>query len=47
MAFEDYSKYASEWFDVEERKRQRLEVFPKECEGAYEMGKRLAAAGKT
>jgi multimeric flavodoxin WrbA len=44
--FEDYSKYASEWFDVEERKRQRREVFPEECKRAYEMGKRIAAAGK-
>lgn len=40
--FDDYSKYAADMFDVEARKRRREEVFPQECQMAYEMGKRLA-----
>jgi multimeric flavodoxin WrbA len=40
--FDDYSKYAADMFDVEARKRRRDEVFPQDCQRAYEMGKRLA-----
>ena len=41
--FEDYSKYAATMFDVEMIKKRHLEQFPKDCEAAFEMGRRLAA----
>jgi multimeric flavodoxin WrbA len=40
--FEDYSKYAATMFDVEMVKKRHIEQFPKDCEAAFEMGKRLA-----
>jgi multimeric flavodoxin WrbA len=40
--FDDYSKYETSGIDVEEKTRVRREVFPKECEKAFEMGVRLA-----
>lgn len=40
--FEDYSKYAATMFDVEMVKKRHVEQFPKDCEAAFEMGKRLA-----
>ncbi|MDR0819240.1 MAG: flavodoxin family protein [Oscillospiraceae bacterium] len=40
--FEDYSKYAAMMFDVEAVKKRHIEQFPKDCEAAFEMGKRLA-----
>jgi multimeric flavodoxin WrbA len=39
--FDDYSKYAADMFNVEERKRRHDEVFPQDCRRAYEMGRRL------
>ena len=40
--FEDYSKYAATMFDADMVKKRHLEQFPKDCEAAFEMGKRLA-----
>ena len=40
--FEDYSKYAATMFDVDMIKKRHAEQFPKDCEAAFEMGKRLA-----
>ena len=40
--FEDYSKYAATMFDVEMVKKRHIEQFPKDCEAAFAMGKRLA-----
>jgi multimeric flavodoxin WrbA len=41
--FDDYSKvYAPRW-DPEEKARRRSEVFPVDCQRAFEMGRRLAA----
>ena len=40
--FEDYSKYAATMFDVEAVKKRHIEQFPRDCEAAYAMGKRLA-----
>ena len=40
--FEDYSKYHATMFDVDMVKKRHVEQFPKDCEAAYEMGKRLA-----
>lgn len=44
MQFDDYAKYASEMFDGNAKKLRRETEFPKECEKAYEMGKRLSQA---
>ena len=40
--FEDYSKMVQERFDPEKKARRRREVFPKDCEKAFEMGARFA-----
>ena len=40
--FEDYSKMAAESFDPEKKAKIRKEVFPQDCEKAYEMGVRFA-----
>jgi multimeric flavodoxin WrbA len=40
--FEDYSKVVADLFDIEQKKKRREEVFPKDCEKAFEMGTRLA-----
>ncbi|MDR1069523.1 MAG: flavodoxin family protein [Gracilibacteraceae bacterium] len=40
--FEDYSKYAATMFDVPMVKKRHIEQFPKDCEAAFNMGKRLA-----
>ena len=42
--FEDYSKYAATMFDVDMVKQRHIEQFPKDCEAAFDMGKRLAEA---
>ena len=39
---EDYSKYAATRFDVEAVKKRHLEQFPKDCQDAFNMGKRLS-----
>jgi hypothetical protein len=38
---DDYSKYVMP-FDAEEKMKRHREVFPLECEKAFEMGARLA-----
>jgi hypothetical protein len=43
--FKDYSKVVADRFDVEKKAKRRKEVFPKECEKAYEMGVRFADEG--
>ena len=40
--FEDYSKVFAPRWDPEKKARRRAEVFPVECERAFEMGARLA-----
>jgi multimeric flavodoxin WrbA len=42
--FNDYSKYVSSLFDVEEKARRREEDFPKDCQRAYDMGVCFAKA---
>lgn len=37
--FDDYSKYVSDRFDPAEKAKRREEVFPQDCEKAFEMGK--------
>jgi len=39
--FDDYSKYVSSRFDPLQKAKLRAEVFPKDCENAFEMGVRL------
>ena len=40
--FDDYSKYVVTGMDIEAKAKRRLEIFPGDCEKAYEMGARLA-----
>ena len=44
--FDDYSKYLSTMFDAEAKARRRKDVFPLDCERAYELGTRLAVAAQ-
>ncbi len=39
--FNDYSKYESSIFDPEEKAEYRKNIFPKDCETAYNIGKSL------
>jgi len=39
--FEDYSKFVADRFDPEKKAARRRDVFPKDCEKAFEMGARL------
>jgi len=39
--FEDYSKYVAPRFDPVKKAKRRAEIFPKDCEKAFEMGARL------
>ncbi len=36
--FDDYSKYVADRFDPAEKAKRRAEVFPQDCEKAFEMG---------
>ena len=40
--FDDYSKYESTLFNVEEKAKGRKEEFPKDCQKAFDMGIRFA-----
>jgi len=42
--FEDYSKVVADRFDPQKKARRREEIFPKDCEKAFEMGARFARA---
>jgi multimeric flavodoxin WrbA len=44
LQFDDYDKVVFNYFDPEERKKRRLEVFPEDCCKAYELGARLTVA---
>lgn len=39
--FDDYSKFVATRFDPEEKLKRRKEIFPKDCQKAFEMGVRL------
>jgi len=41
--FKDYSKVVSTRFDAEKKAERRKEVFPKDCEKAFNMGMRFAS----
>ena len=40
--FEDYSKMMAEGMDAERKKKRRKEIFPRDCEKAFEMGVKMA-----
>lgn len=44
--FEDYSKVVSDRIHVEAKEQRRREIFPKDCEKAFEMGVRLTEIKK-
>jgi hypothetical protein len=46
LQFEDYDKVVFSYCDPEERRRRRREVFPQDCKRAFDLGARLAKAGK-
>ncbi len=39
---EDYDKVVFQYFDPEERRQRRIDVFPEDCRKASELGARLA-----
>ncbi len=41
--FEDYSKVVQDRFDVDKKAKQREEIFPKDCENAFELGVKLVS----
>ena len=41
LQFEDYDKVVFNYFDPEERKKRRIEVFPEDCLKASELGGKL------
>jgi multimeric flavodoxin WrbA len=43
--FDDYDKYRASKFDVARKKKTRETVFPKDCEKAYQIGKRISNLG--
>ncbi len=43
LQMNDYSKYHMASFNEADRKKRREEVFPIDCEKAYELGKSIAA----
>ena len=45
--FSDYSKYVSSLFDPEKKARIQKEVFPIDCQKAYEMGRSFVKNNKT
>ena len=47
LQFDDYAKYVSSGHDPAEKERRHREVFPEDCRKAYELGMRMAQAGKT
>ena len=47
LQFEDYDKVVFNYFDPEERKQRRIDVFPEDCRKASELGSKLVIeAGK-
>ena len=44
--FTDYSKYVVDMFDPEEKAKRREEIFPQDCEKAFDMGARFVKRQK-
>lgn len=45
--FSDYSKVVADGIDGDKKKRRHTEVFPLDCQKAFEMGVRFATAGQS
>ncbi len=45
--FDDYSRYVNDLFDEKMKAQQRQEVFPQDCEKAFDMGVRFAKGDVT
>lgn len=45
LQFEDYDEVVFSYFDPEERRKRRAEIFPQDCRRAFELGARLVKAG--
>jgi hypothetical protein len=43
LQFEDYSKVVATRFDPEQKLKRRKEIFPQDCQKAFDMGVRFAA----
>lgn len=46
LQFEDYDKVVFNYFDPEERRQLRMNVFPEDCRKASELGARLARSAR-
>ena len=46
LQFNDYSKYEASMFSAEAKAKRREEIFPIDCQKAFDMGKNLIAATK-
>jgi len=46
LQFEDYDKVVFSYFDPEERRQRRINVFPDDCRKASELGARLANSAR-
>jgi multimeric flavodoxin WrbA len=44
LQYGDYDKYESERFDKEAKARRHAEVFPRDCERAFDLGVRMASS---
>ena len=44
--FEDYSKYESSGFNADDKAKRRAEVFPIDCQKAFDMGAKFTAQNK-
>lgn len=42
LQFEDYSKVVADWMDPQQRMQRHKEVFPVDCQKAFELGARIA-----
>lgn len=45
--FDDYSKYLSERFDPEAKAKRRKEIFPLDCQKAFEMGSKFVKSDES
>ena len=46
LQFDDYAKYVSSAVDPAEKAKRHREVFPEDCRKAYDLGMRIAQAGR-
>ncbi len=46
LQFEDYDKVVFNYFDPEERRQRRINVFPDDCQKTSKLGARLVSSAK-